>query len=94
LRECERSDPTLTLITNLGPPPPRCDAPDIVQRTDPWASIRDDAEADLGATIEEDCPKCGHGKMAFHTMQLRSVDEGATIFYTCLKCGYKFSLHS
>jgi len=38
--------------------------------------------------IDEKCPKCGHGKMYFYTMQLRSVDEGSTVFYECVKCAY------
>eukprot|EP00735_Rhodelphis_limneticus_P010664 TRINITY_DN3467_c0_g1::TRINITY_DN3467_c0_g1_i1::g.20540::m.20540 TRINITY_DN3467_c0_g1::TRINITY_DN3467_c0_g1_i1::g.20540 ORF type:complete len:133 (+),score=-0.97,sp/O94703/RPA12_SCHPO/45.13/9e-23,TFIIS_C/PF01096.13/4.6e+02,TFIIS_C/PF01096.13/2.7e+02,TFIIS_C/PF01096.13/6.7e-17,DZR/PF12773.2/0.0039,DZR/PF12773.2/0.014,DZR/PF12773.2/13,UPF0547/PF10571.4/8.9,UPF0547/PF10571.4/0.3,UPF0547/PF10571.4/0.89,UPF0547/PF10571.4/2.9e+02,zf-ribbon_3/PF13248.1/1.6,zf-ribbon_3/PF13248.1/0.0016,zf-ribbon_3/PF132 len=46
------------------------------------------------ATVKEVCPKCGHGRMAFHTAQLRSADEGQTVFYECLKCQYKFSLNS
>eukprot|EP00123_Amoebidium_parasiticum_P012751 comp21551_c2_seq1/m.30053 comp21551_c2_seq1/g.30053 ORF comp21551_c2_seq1/g.30053 comp21551_c2_seq1/m.30053 type:complete len:122 (-) comp21551_c2_seq1:397-762(-) len=46
------------------------------------------------ATINEQCPECGHREMSFHTMQLRSADEGQTVFYTCLKCGYNFSVNS
>ncbi|PXF48844.1 DNA-directed RNA polymerase I subunit RPA12 [Gracilariopsis chorda] len=48
------------------------------------------------ATIDDDCPKCGHSKLSFTTAQLRGVDEGQTIFYTCLNknCGHKFSVHS
>ncbi|KAI3652507.1 hypothetical protein MP228_001932 [Amoeboaphelidium protococcarum] len=47
-----------------------------------------------GAIIEERCEKCGHDKMKFFTMQLRSADEGQTVFYTCLKCKYTYSLNS
>ena len=48
------------------------------------------------AVIDEDCPKCAHKQMSFHTAQLRGVDEGQTIFYTCLnkKCGHKYTLNS
>ena len=42
-------------------------------------------------TIEEPCPKCGHGELLFYTMQLRSVDEGATVFYECPKCAHRYS---
>ena len=47
-----------------------------------------------GAIIDETCNKCGHGKMKFFTMQLRSADEGQTVFYTCCKCEYTYSLNS
>lgn len=28
------------------------------------------------ATVDEDCPKCGHHQLEYYTMQLRSADEG------------------
>ena len=60
----------------------------------------DDAVADGGsggaakstrATVEEECPECGHPELEFYTMQMRSVDEGQTVFYECLGCRHKFS---
>lgn len=56
----------------------------------------DTEEAGKGrhATVDEDCPKCGHRGLSFYTMQLRSADEGQTVFYTCLGCGYKFSTNN
>ncbi|ALC47818.1 RpI12 [Drosophila busckii] len=45
----------------------------------------EDAEAD-GPVVERKCPKCGHEKMSYATLQLRSADEGQTVFFTCLKC--------
>jgi DNA-directed RNA polymerase I subunit RPA12 len=52
------------------------------------------ANSNRHATIEEPCPKCGHGEMYFYTMQLRSVDEGQTVFYECIKCAHKFSVNN
>lgn len=39
-----------------------------------------------GPVVERKCPKCGHEKMSYATLQLRSADEGQTVFFTCLKC--------
>ena len=49
-----------------------------------------DENAD-GPVIERKCPKCGHDKMSYAAIQLRSADEGQTVFFTCLKCKYKES---
>lgn len=53
-----------------------------------------DAEEDEGPTIERKCPKCGHDKMSYAALQLRSADEGQTVFFTCLKCKFKESENS
>jgi DNA-directed RNA polymerase I subunit RPA12 len=45
-------------------------------------------------TVEEPCPQCGHRKLEFYTMQLRSADEGQTVFYECLKCKHKWSVNN
>ncbi|ELR15006.1 transcription factor SII (TFIIS) domain containing protein [Acanthamoeba castellanii str. Neff] len=68
----------------------------IVTKAKPKSSIRqkgkkEEDKSNDRAIIDEKCPKCGHGKMYFYTMQLRSVDEGSTVFYECVKCAYKFS---
>lgn len=39
-----------------------------------------------GPTVERTCSKCGHDKMSYATLQLRSADEGQTVFFTCIKC--------
>lgn len=45
----------------------------------------------LHSQVDEECPKCGHEKASFTTVQLRSVDEGSTVFYECLKCHHHWS---
>ena len=47
-----------------------------------------------GPVIDRFCPKCGHDKMSYAALQLRSADEGQTVFFTCLKCKYKESENS
>ncbi|XP_030376153.1 DNA-directed RNA polymerase I subunit RPA12 [Scaptodrosophila lebanonensis] len=47
-----------------------------------------------GPVVERKCPKCGHDKMSYATLQLRSADEGQTVFFTCLQCKYKESENS
>ena len=37
--------------------------------------------------INETCPKCGHGEMEFHTLQLRSADEGTVLACFTLQDG-------
>lgn len=39
-----------------------------------------------GPVVERKCSKCGHDKMSYATVQLRSADEGQTVFFTCLIC--------
>lgn len=64
--------------------------------------VKDAAQGDEGgahkgrtrATVDEPCPKCGHGQMEYYTMQLRSADEGQTVFYDCAKCSYKYSVNN
>ncbi len=53
----------------------------------------DDDEVE-GPVVERRCPKCGHDKMSYAALQLRSADEGQTVFFTCLKCKYKESENS
>ena len=54
---------------------------------------KDDENAD-GPVIERKCPKCGHDRMSYAAIQLRSADEGQTVFFTSLKCKYKESENS
>ncbi|XP_059090478.1 DNA-directed RNA polymerase I subunit RPA12-like [Tigriopus californicus] len=61
------------------------------QQGDPDQDSDDEAD---GPTVERRCPKCGHEKMSYAALQLRSADEGQTVFFTCLKCKYKESENS
>ncbi|XP_055851680.1 DNA-directed RNA polymerase I subunit RPA12 [Episyrphus balteatus] len=54
---------------------------------------KEQEEAD-GPVVDRQCPKCGHDKMSYATLQLRSADEGQTVFFTCLKCKFKESENS
>ena len=51
-------------------------------------AVEDEVETD-GPLVDRTCCKCGHDKMTYMTLQLRSADEGQTVFYTCPKCKYK-----
>jgi len=64
-----------------------------LESTAPKKKTDDDEEAD-GPVIERKCPKCGHERMSYAAIQLRSADEGQTVFFTCLKCKYKESENS
>jgi len=47
-----------------------------------------------GPLVTRDCRQCGHNKMSYMTLQLRSADEGQTVFFTCPKCKFKESENS
>ena len=66
----------------------------IAQLAEQSRPVQVQKREDTGATVKEDCPKCGNPELQFHTAQLRSADEGQTVFYECAKCGYKFSVNN
>ncbi len=43
---------------------------------------------DILPTIDVECPKCGHRKAKFWTVQTRAGDEPETKFLKCKKCGH------
>jgi len=47
-----------------------------------------------GPVVERKCIKCGHERMSYAALQLRSADEGQTVFFTCLRCKFKESENS
>jgi DNA-directed RNA polymerase subunit M len=38
--------------------------------------------------VSEKCPKCGHDKAYFWTLQTRGSDESETKFFKCVKCNH------
>lgn len=49
-------------------------------------SVVKDKDVDVLPTVDEECPKCGHGFAHFWTSQTRSGDEAETKFFRCKKC--------
>ncbi|MGM5483009.1 MAG: transcription factor S [Nanobdellota archaeon] len=45
-------------------------------------------EIDPSPEVEAECPKCGHNKAKFWTVQTRASDEPETKFFKCLKCNH------
>jgi len=50
---------------------------------------KNEEDEEDGPVVERTCSKCGHDKMSYAALQLRSADEGQTVFFTCMKCKYK-----
>jgi transcription factor S len=49
-----------------------------------------DSDPEVNPKIDIECPKCGHGKAYFWSLQTRASDEGETSFYKCIKCSNKW----
>lgn len=43
---------------------------------------------DTNPVVEQECPKCGHGKCYFWILQTRGADEAPTRFFKCVKCSH------
>ncbi|MEM1535471.1 MAG: transcription factor S [Candidatus Pacearchaeota archaeon] len=53
-----------------------------------------EGQANVYPTVTATCPKCGHDKAYFFTIQTRAGDEAETRFFTCTKCGYRWREYS
>ena len=49
-----------------------------------------DSNLEVNPKVDVDCPKCGHGKAYFSSLQTRESDEGETRFYKCTKCSHRW----
>lgn len=45
-----------------------------------------DKDVEVLPLVDEECPKCGHKKARFWTLQTRAGDEAETKFFKCEKC--------
>jgi len=53
------------------------------------AIVKDkDKSMDVMPTTYEKCPKCGHDKAYFWSVQTRGSDEAETKFFKCVKCAH------
>ena len=43
---------------------------------------------------DEECPKCGHNKAYYWTVQTRAGDEAETRFFECTKCKHRWRSYS
>ena len=50
--------------------------------------IEKNQELESLPSMDVECPKCGHKKAKFWTMQTRASDEPETKFLKCEKCGH------
>tara|TARA_Y100000310_G_C20241859_1_gene605033 strand:- start:145 stop:465 length:321 start_codon:yes stop_codon:yes gene_type:complete len=45
-------------------------------------------KVDVLPKVDEECPKCKHGKAFFWLVQTRAGDEAETRFFKCVKCDH------
>tara|TARA_B100000315_G_C14432907_1_gene520983 strand:+ start:48 stop:368 length:321 start_codon:yes stop_codon:yes gene_type:complete len=45
-------------------------------------------KVDVLPKVDEECPKCSHGKAFFWLVQTRAGDEAETRFFKCVKCNH------
>lgn len=53
-----------------------------------------DTNIEVNPKVDVECPKCGHMKAYFWTLQTRASDEGETRFYECVKCKHRWRDYS
>lgn len=59
---------------------------EITQKKQPEVEVVEKEEVETLPLIEKECPKCGHKKAYFWTLQTRAGDEPETRFFKCEKC--------
>ena|SRR3989344_5043006 len=64
---------------------PHIKAAEKIKQQKTVAIIKEE-QSNTNPIIEMKCPKCGHKKAYFWTMQTRSGDESETKFYKCTAC--------
>ncbi len=64
-------------------------------KAEPSLQVADESD-DLKSMpqAEAECPKCGHGKARFWTVQTRAADEPETKFLKCEKCKHTWRDYS
>ncbi|MBR9690126.1 transcription factor S [Candidatus Woesearchaeota archaeon] len=59
-----------------------------VSTEDKEIEVITDEETKTLPLTDEECPKCGHNKAYYWTVQTRAADEPETKFLKCEKCGH------
>jgi len=59
---------------------------EIIHKQQPEIAVVEKEEAEALPLTEKECPKCGHKKAYYWTVQTRAGDEPETRFYKCEKC--------
>lgn len=57
-------------------------------------AVMKEGQTNVYPLVTATCPKCGHHKAFFFTIQTRAGDEAETRFFTCAKCNYRWREYS